>query len=74
MGACDLRYCPTTNDYQPEPQVNWRFSTRRAIWSLFHVAPEYPAPKKSSFTIFRDGFQQPSPFEPDSPVIIDADF
>lgn len=74
--SADVVIAPRPNDYHPDHRYTGILVQDAAYMVIVpNVAPEVPALKKNPVFLYsEDGFQKPSPFQPDIAVIIDAVF
>jgi LmbE family N-acetylglucosaminyl deacetylase len=72
----DLVIAPRPNDYHPDHRYTGVLVQDAAFMVIVpNVAPDTPALKKNPVFLYsEDGFQKPSPFEPEIAVIIDPVF
>jgi len=72
----DVVIAPRPNDYHPDHRYTGILVQDAAYMVIVpNVAPEVPALKKNPVFLYsEDGFQKPSPFQPDIAIIIDAVF
>lgn len=72
----DIVIAPRSNDYHPDHRYAGILVQDAAFMVIVpNVAPDTPALKKNPVFLYsEDGFQKPSPFEPDIAVIIDQVF
>lgn len=72
----DIVIAPRPNDYHPDHRYTGILVQDAAYMVIVpNVAPEVPPLKKNPVFLYsEDGFQKPSPFEPDVTVIIDPVF
>lgn len=72
----DIVISPRPNDYHPDHRYTGILVQDAAYMVIVpNVAPEVPPLKKNPVFLYsEDGFQKPSPFEPDIAVIIDKVF
>ncbi len=72
----DIVIAPRPNDYHPDHRYTGILVQDAAYMVIVpNVAPEVPPLKKNPVFLYsEDGFQKPSPFEPDVTVIVDAVF
>lgn len=72
----DIVIAPRTNDYHPDHRYTGVLVQDAAFMVIVpNVAPDVPPLKKNPVFLYsEDGFQKPSPFEPDIAVIIDDVF
>jgi len=72
----DVVIAPRPNDYHPDHRYTGILIQDAAYMVVVpNVTPEVPPLKKNPVFLYsEDGFQKPSPFEPDIAVIIDAVF
>jgi len=70
----DVVIAPRPNDYHPDHRYTGVLVQDAAYMVIVpNVAPETPALQKNPVFLYsEDGFQKPSPFEPDIAVIIDS--
>lgn len=72
----DIVIAPRSNDYHPDHRYAGILVQDAAFMVIVpNVAPDVPALKKNPVFLYsEDGFQKPSPFEPDIAVVVDQVF